>query len=480
MRLASASLRLTLLLAGAAFATSGCGADAAPPGEAQDRIRSTVPGLIDESAAAIGFLDESVVWEDLGASMASLNQTFAAMPFQFPFASEGATYGKRFVATHLPDHETPGQAFARFLAERVFTAANYEGDGVYRLRGADFCPEDFEGQPDAECVEQFDAAELRVRATLAGDGLDVTLLVGPERAEPLTIELRKQSIALVVDLAEAKAALRHLAKVTGEDLQLPSVMEGRIAVSLTVNGPKDVTLAAAIRSTVRVEAKLEDGADVKFSTAKKDPLWSVRAQAIQRRLTLDVDVGVTTLSIPWRYVGAEGTGSGQLEVDWKGWSASVVLEEGQSSLRLTNLGIGDGRSTISLDGEELLSLELNPSSGRRFALEIDGVPGELPMFSIDPEFDLIVGVHLAPLAARGEPVESYLMDETYRITFNGTSPTAQPVPDALRIHSGTLTISSTAASAPVVVTAGQCLIGADAVTSGEHPLLGHLAAVDCP
>lgn len=479
-------LGLLGLLAGAILVTPACGGnDAAAPAAAQARIHDTVPRLVDDSVGALEFLGDSETWNGFAASMDSMNVAFSAMPFEFPFADETVTYGKRVIYADPIGEETEGEAFARFLAEKVFTEANYEGDGVYRLHGADFCPADeLTGVPDPECVADFDAAEIRIRAETAGDGLDLTLLIGPGRAEPLVLELRSASVALMADLAEAKEAIQHLASVAGEAIELPSVMEGRVSISLTVNGPKDVTLAGQVRQDVRIEAATADG-PFAFSTAAKDPLWSIRAQGIERRLSLDLDLGVTTASFP--AMTDTGVLMGQMAIDWKGLSASVVLEDGATSLVVNDIGIGDGQSTVKLGDETLLAFDLNADAGRRYALSIDPVAGELPTFSFEPKLDLSVYVHLAPLAAF-EFVESYLMDETYRIVFDGATPTAQPVeaswdgafPGGLRIVSGTLSVSSSAAAAPVVANAGQCLIGADEVTAGEHPLLGYLAAVSCP
>ena len=144
---------------------------------------------------------------------------------------------------------------------------------------------------------------------------------------------------------------------------------------------------------------------------------------------------------------------------------------------------------MKLDDATLLTLDLNADSGRRTALRIAaGEAGAAPTLAFDPELDLSIGTHFAPLAAAGEDVAGHLLDEVYRIDFDGSGPTAQPIapdyatgtPGALAIRAGELRISSTAAASPVVVSTGQCLFGDDLVTAGEHPVLGGFAVGACP
>lgn len=475
------------LVAGATLAVCACGSDAAGPERAQERIRATVPALVDDTVAAFALLDESEAWASVGHGLASMDRSFSALPFSFWSADEETGEGAAAFRREEPVEESAGEAFARWLNDRIFIEASYEGEGVYLVRGESVCPQnESTGQPDAECVADVNEAELRVRAETAGDGLDLTLIVGPSRSEPVTIELRRDSLAVAVDLAEAKEAVVHLAEVVGKTLELPSVMEGVFALSLTRHAPRDVTIAVVVRRAIRVEGTL-DGAPVAFSTSERDPLASLRADAVTHRLTAVLDVGPTTAAVPWTEVDSTSLASGTLAIDWKGLSGTAVLEEGARQLRLTGLGLGEGTSTVRLDGETLLAVDLNPASGRRFDLTIAAGATGHPIFALRPEIDLTVGVHLAPLAAAGDAVESYLLDETYRIAFTG-DPQAQPVdadpatgfPGGLKVLAGRLSIESTAAPSPVVVSAGACLVGDDPVEPGEHPLLGSLASSACP
>jgi hypothetical protein len=436
-------------------------------------------GVLDQAAESLSFTESSQVMSSTEASLASMNGSVES-PIAFP-------EDLHFVTPPAEGEPRWSEEVREFLETRVFTDANYEGDGVYRLRGEDFCEADeLTGAPDPQCVADFNAAELRIRATIAGDGLDLELLVGPDRSEPLTVELRSDRIAVIVDLAELRAAIVHLSSISGEPIELPSIMEGVVAGELRVNGAADVTLSLGIRQAVRVEGMLDSGRFA-FASAAKEALVSARAEGGASRLSLDLDIGQTTISVPYDAFGDDSTASpitGQLDIDAKGLSGSVVLEEGAGQLRLTNLGLGDGKSTVRLDDYEILSWLLNAESGHRFGLTVTPTAEGSATFAFDPEFDLQVGVDLSPFADAGEIVESYLLGETYRIEIDGSSPTVRPVPadvygvgGGLAVDSGRLRLS--AASGPeVIVQAGQCLVE-DPVTSGEHPLLGSYAAGTC-
>ena len=470
----------TRILAVILFA-GACGSTAEPadPNAARQRTADSVK-ILDEASDSIAFTAESDTLASTEGSMASMNGAVES-PLFFP-------EDLRFVTPPAEGEPSWSEQAQDFLEEHVFTDANYEGDGVYRLRGEDFCPTDeLTGAPDAQCVADFNEAELRVRAVLAGDGLDLTLLVGPDRVEPLTVELRSDRITVIVDLGAAAAAARHIATVTGEAIELPRVLEGVVSGELKLNGPDDVTLSVAIREAVRVEGDLESGSYL-FSSAAKTPLFSARGEGAARRLSIDLDIGQTQSSFPWDAFTIDESEpslvTGQLAIDAKGLSGSVVLEEGASQLRLSNIGLGDGKSTVKLDDYEILSWLLNADSGNRFGLTVTPTAAGTATFAFDPELDLQFGVDLQPFADAGEVVESYLLGETYRVEIDGTTPTVRPVPSdaygvggGLSVDSGRLRLSSSS-GAEVIVPAGQCLVD-DAVTTGEHPLIGAYASAAC-
>jgi len=241
----------------------------------------------------------------------------------------------------------------------------------------------------------------------------------------------------------------------------------------------------AVREAVRIEANA-DGGRIAFSTAAKDPLASLEIDAAAREITALFDLGETQLAMPYHMLDPDTLASGTWKLDWKGLSFTATARDGDDSIRIDNIGLGDDTSTIVLDDTQLLGVDLNADDGRRLGLTLTADPdGGLPIATFDPGMDLVVDVYLKPLADAGDFVDSWLMDDTYQVSIDGDSPQTQSIapdldtgaPGALRVARGTLTIADD--SAAVVVPAGQCLL-ADPVTEGENPIVGAVTAGACP
>jgi hypothetical protein len=477
-RLPLVSLSLSSLLG--LLVAAGCGGgEEADPDAVNGRLREMLPGLVDPTTRSIEFAGESTALTGLKGSMSaideSLNLPFSISPIDLS-SDDGA------VAVALPEGEESGEDVAESLAQRLFTAENYEGDGVYRVPLDMVCPADDEtGEVDPECAEEWERAELRIKAEIVDDGVDFTLLIGPDRSAPLALELRPARISVVVDLGEAADAIRFLAP----EAELPEVLEGVVAVSLVVNGPDDVSFELAVREAARVEANTADGR-ISFSTDARDPLASLRIEAAARRLTALFDLGRTQLSMPNQMNDEASLAGGTWAIDWRGLSFTATAQDGADEIVIDNIGLGDDTSTIKLDGTQLVGIDLNPSDGRRAKLTVRPDPaGGLPIVTFEPGLEVLIDVFLQPLADAGDLVDPWLLDDSYRIALSGDAPATQSIepdevagtPGALRIARGQLAIESDSAS--ITVTTGQCLL-ADTVSEGEHPLLGGLAAGTCP
>jgi len=461
-------MRQLVIVLAATLAACG-GSKPAEPVLMQEQITKATPNLVDDLSTASASIDAAAGLTSLRASTSSLHRTFPIVP-----ELGGLKVGS-----------DDGRDFAKFLREKVFIQANYEGGGVYRLRGADWCPQT-NGIPDAQCVKDFDAAELRVRAEAFGDHILLTLLVGPTRIAPLQVELSSGRIAVAVELSEAKSALQHIAKVLGKTIDLPAVMEGRVSVSLTRNGPQDFTFAGAVERAVRIEGTLpDDKGPFKFTTAARNPLWSLRVDGVKRTLSASVDLGPTHLEAPLSAAAPDSKATGTLALDLAGATGQVALAEGADSIAFTNLSLGGQDSTVKLDGTPLITVSLNPSAGRSFALTVTAGP----KLAVSPSFDVSVAFDLRKLRDAGDSIAEQLLHQTYQIVLDGQSPQIQPIdpvgtfPGGIKVLSGLLTVKAVAESGTFAIQAaagGSCLVGNDEVTASEHPVIGKLKLVPCP
>jgi hypothetical protein len=341
-------------------------------------------------------------------------------------------------------------------------------------------------QPKAECIELVDRLQIRIVATLVGErGLDLELRIGPS-ADIYRLQLRPGAITLKASLAGARAAVVHLATVLGEPLpDLPQVVEGVIALSLTRNAPHDLTAALSVLEAVEVQGMGSTGS-YKLHLDARDPALSAHFDGAAPRLTMDVDWGATELLVPARALFQKATG--QLHVVLSGLTASASVGEGDVGLKIKNVGLGAGPSSAKLDAQTLVEVNLNPTAGRAFALDV--VPRQgLPSCTVDPQLELQVKLALAPLQPYlSSPLDAWVKNDSYRVLLQkpGGRPevTAAPetgtFPGGVKVLQGTLTLESFVQPAKVVVPAGSCLVLGSSSTPDGHPLLGRLAAVTCP
>ncbi len=479
----SAGRRITaaVFISGAALATSACGSSGADPEDTQQRVSQNVPGLVDNTMGSMDVLSDSAVLAELGESLEGAASTFGGA------GEDGGDAGFRLLQEEpggLFGGDVSGEELAEFLAEEIFTDENYEGDGYFRIGGELFCPADpVTSEPQPECVDEIDDAELRLRTELTGDdGIDIFIAVGPDRAEPLAFELRPDSLAVAVhfeDLREAALFAAQLAGESPEDLDIPDVLEGEVAATITVLGDEHVSIAGAVREDIRIEG---DGMSVSLDAS--DPIAELEINGSAESVTASVDMGRLGVTGPWSEFDPESLATGEFELDWGGFSAEATLEEDAETLQIENIGFGDTTSTLSLDGEELFALDLNPESDRSFTFTVIPEDGEPPMFGFDPRFDLSLAFALQALADAGDDVPSFLLDETYRVALTGSQPTVQPV-DAdgefeggIRIESGEFLMTSTGADRDVEVEEGDCLVNREAAED-DHPVLGSLAGGAC-
>jgi hypothetical protein len=258
----------------------------------------------------------------------------------------------------------------------------------------------------------------------------------------------------------ARGALLHIASVTGDELDLPGTMKGRITASLRRNAHLDWTAALAIRSAIEIVGTVDAG-EVSIRVAARDPLLSLNANGNAKSLTATVDVGPIQVTIPWQALEPESTLTGLLAVDLRGFTGHVTLADGQQTLTLEDVGFGDGTSTVKLGDTTLVAFDFNAALGRTADITFTPVAGELPRISFSPGLAIALAVNFTPLANAGESVDPWLLDDVY--TFS-TGTVVQPIaatttfPGGLKAVTGAIHFTAANAGIALTVPEGQCLV----------------------
>lgn len=381
----------------------------------------------------------------------------------------------------------------KVLKERIFTKENLESSdafsATFRVPGSALCS-DGTFEPNPTCVDQVERSEIRVRAwPQSGGGVNIQVLVGPDRHELGAFELGKTALAAISDLPQTKKALDHIATITGAIYSMtPEVLEGKVEVRLKKNGGEDFTMSQSVLGAVKVQWRNPQGGVSKFRTAATNPTASLRLEGPKKRITVEVNVGETEYIYPYVAYGSGDPMAGKdLTYFLSGLSGKVVAEEGQQEIVFTNLGLGGGQSYYKIDDKVIASVDVNKDAWRHFDLRLRRDEDGQMVARFSPELDVISGIFYSVLRSYGQQIPQELQDESLRVRLNGSSaPEVKTVPynpetgftGGLRIMSGQLTLSTTQSGfEPVVVEAGQCLV---AGSSGTHHLLGRYQAAACP
>lgn len=510
----------TRLLSTLALFATAAGCSFAPSVEdVQNATASAATAICDNAGAGAEAVANMPTVGALGAGMTSMFKAAPDVAQQFllpkPEVLQGLMVNDELVQQLMPRRDgvvakasptvqqgtaesmhAVGQSLARLLRERIFTEENVEERTfdaiIFRVTGKDVCVyEDATGkfQPisDPACASSFDRFEVRIKAQQP-DALELTLLMGPDRYAPLVLDFTEDSFAVTADFVDLKKTYLYVAQVLGMNVVMPEVMEGKVRVMATRYGDSDY----GVDFSVLQEVKLEQTAGTTktfLHVAAKSPISTARYDGIQKRLTSNLDLGAVELGMPSAYAYGAGMGGPDTQFTWHlgGASYSFDTREGDTEMLVTNVGIGDEQSYWALNGTKLDAFDLNAASGRRFDMRVVTQAGADPLFKFSPGFDLAEHLNLEPMASYGVSVPAWAYTENLSVVLGGADPTLQAIPynydtntpGALKVASGTLTLTADEPGiAQVVVEAGQCLLRDPASTS-QHPFGAYYAGT-CP
>ena len=413
--------------------------------------------------------------------------------------------------------------WVRELRERILIEENLESEtsteAIYLLGPAVLCDRApavdtvTGGELDADCVEQVNRLQPRLRLTSPNEGdIDIALLLGEARRAPLTVQLYQSSLGLSADLGQIFALSRDL----GEDLEGVESLAGVLQLQLVENQPRDYSLELNVLEALSLELS-SDGDTLSASLGASSPAWHVRVDGNARSLSAGIDLALFKLVGPLRlfadsFEGGSATGAGSsaglaappgdafaplpeplpepapiepaytgiIDLFVAGLSGTATYTADSDVLELEDLGFGDSTSTLKHDGNTLFSLDFNQLQGRRVNLVIEPA-GDGAKISVTPTFDLKMALAFHYVADQFDDLASYLLDDTLRVWFAGDAPAVEAADGQLRVVSGTLNLESSATPGEnLSVTAGMCLVEleatAETTTVSEHPFSSFAAS----
>jgi len=174
-------------------------------------------------------------------------------------------------------------------------------------------------------------------------------------------------------------------------------------------------------------------------------------------------------------------------------SGSADISSLGDVFNLTNLSLGDAPLVIDVDGETILTLELNPSNGHTLNVKMVGETPRSTRWEMSPTLDATVIFSMEEVKDGFEDLPDFMLNESMGVRMeevDGTLPVMSLTRDSedsidVQVLSGSLTLWSDAMESDVVVTAGQCIesIDEDTLTEEEqdaqHELFGGLYGASC-
>lgn len=383
------------------------------------------------------------------------------------------------------------------LETRIFADGNIESENdrsvTYLLKGSVLCASDDDARSiDQDCVEKIDRSQIRLRVTSPSDGdVDIDLLTGASRNNPLSFEVHQTMLAVEVDLGGIKGAIKDL---SDDDVkELPDTLEGRVRGEIEVLGAQAARAAVSVLSTVKVA-----GGDYKLSLAKGD-LLELTVDGADESLKTAINIGEVSASVPVPHasesssrVDDRGTGLDDRDTEIShiadillaGVSSTMTFDGALDHLEINHVGLGDKTSTVTIDGTQVIRFDLNADAGRKLSAIIDTI-GEDVTIAVDPKLDVDVAFDMSPLADDPDAVYlEWMMDDNLHISLDGATPTLRILSssDAVEVVSGDLVMSLENAGDSLSASAGQCVFSVDASqfeTADEGPF-NSLEVGDCP
>jgi len=225
--------------------------------------------------------------------------------------------------------------------------------------------------PDEQsiCEEQLvnamaDPLELQRCVDLIGD-LTVQIDATTDQSGAITYYFRNEEIVLInyapssgsyeLKLAGAKTLLERIAELDSDADPVPETMRGAVRLSASVLndtvGSEAVNFSVSITEALAIESSI-DGTDISIAPST---LFSVSADENAGTASVEVNIG------PLQISSTDDDGAGGIflnTLSMAGLTVRADLSNDGSVLNVSNLGIGSGPLTVSVNSTELVRITL--------------------------------------------------------------------------------------------------------------------------
>jgi YD repeat-containing protein len=362
-------------------------------------------------------------------------------------------------------------------------------DPEYAAQDQQYCIQDLNAHPIRYVVSRVGCAE--------GDAVSIALVVETAKITEGVLTAYPSSLVLNLDVANLVKATQASGNTTAFDQDAAGQMTFKLD---TATAGKAAFTAALANQLVFGETDNDD--HVRLTLAASTKAAEVTADSSTGTVKGSLSAGALGAVLPFhtliesafnRDVTSSVSPTDSVEVAVPGASAVFEFDRATDRLSLSGLGLGGGSSTVKSGTATLLTVDVNPSDGRRFALDL-GIAADGQMtVAPNPGFELDLGYSMGPVASKVVSLEPFALNDTVTFSLAGSSPSGTLLTDVdgalalpervngseVRIDAGSFAMTSVAyPTESVHVAQGQCL-NFDGSRSGQHDILRGYFAGNC-
>ena len=465
---------------------------------------SEVAPTLETNMKSVGAsLDSGMEWLENSETLGCMtekqdSETHPAGDDEFPMEEE--SQGMADVASDL----------VQFLNEEILTTLE-ESDGAvltYRLQPTDmFCQDtDEEGVTsiNEECAEIFTDADVTIQVASYSEGdIEMTLVINSHK--PLTLKIHQDKLAVELDLAEIKAVWELIAENFPADEQPPftvNKLQGVVSLGLENPGTQQVRAYISNTTAVTVDALIE-GEPLNVSVAPSE--GSIILDQVAQSIIGSLNVGAIDISAGGKLATAvigDGCGDdsntaafpddfedmpmdeppmdecepteikGTLGIAIGGITGAIELTDSAQNIVLKGLGLGKQTTRITMDGQDLIAIDLNAELGRMLDATVS-LCDDAPQLAVNPGLNLALKFSMSPLTDTFPELKgTWMENETLSIILEGESPALGM--DPFGVISGELRMESKGRpELNVTVGEGQCMGSTDSDIVAPEPWTEH-------
>lgn len=367
--------------------------------------------------------------------------------------------------------------------EWVGEPGDEEGAAPEEMESANLIDEPIGEEPDLEvdpdCLRVMERESPRIRIQSYGDGLQAELLVAQGQERLVSAIMTSELVKVSADLGAFSRVMTEMSADDGaseEESDLELEMSGSVSLQMDMSESNRAVFSVNVDSPISISGRVDGIEQINLTFPAAQKVFFVGSDSVTPSLNLGLAIPKlveslqTSLSDEYEY--DEETGEDRLVEEGPMREIIATLGGLDLNLNLTlveegietaiEVGLGQESSSLKVDGQEIIKVDLNPDHGRLIAFDLDhsslnegGLLIALASELHSLKFDLKLGL----LEEIGAPLG--FADELYNIAFTslaGELPSLKIGDEVFaEVLSGELKINAERADLSLNAEAGMCI-----------------------